>query len=131
MPLSKESTKKQTVFGWAMYDWANSAFSTVIVTTLFGPYISKVADELGKINFFSFSIEPYAFYPFCVSASVILQFLFLPPIGALSDLLSRKKGLLIFFAVFGSLFTALLFLARPLTCLLGKNLSILITGFFL
>ena len=126
----KEPTQKQIVFGWAMYDWANSAFSTVIVSTLFGPYISNIAAGLGKINLFSFSIDPYAFYPFCVSISVILQFFFLPAIGALSDIYHRKKKFLILFAVLGALFTALLFLSRPLTYLFGKNLGILATGLF-
>ena len=28
---------KREIFGWAMYDWANSAFSTTVVTVFLGP----------------------------------------------------------------------------------------------
>ena len=32
---------KREIFGWAMYDWANSAFSTTVVTVFLGPYLSS------------------------------------------------------------------------------------------
>ena len=28
---------RREIFGWTMYDWANSAFSTTVVTVLLGP----------------------------------------------------------------------------------------------
>ena len=31
---------KREITGWAMYDWANSAFSVTVVTTFLGPYLS-------------------------------------------------------------------------------------------
>ena len=31
--------------GWMMYDWANSAFSTTVVTALLGPYIQALAES--------------------------------------------------------------------------------------
>ena len=31
---------KREIFGWAMYDWANSAFSTTVGTVFLGPYLS-------------------------------------------------------------------------------------------
>jgi len=33
------------IFGWSMYDWANSAFSTTIVGALFGPYLTRLAQD--------------------------------------------------------------------------------------
>ena len=34
---------KKEIFGWAMYDWANSAFSTTVGTVFLGPYIAGLA----------------------------------------------------------------------------------------
>ena len=34
---------RKEIFGWAMYDWANSAFSTTVGTVFLGPYIASLA----------------------------------------------------------------------------------------
>ena len=34
---------RKEIFGWAMYDWANSAFSTTIGTVFLGPYVAGLA----------------------------------------------------------------------------------------
>ena len=34
---------KKEIFGWAMYDWANSAFSTTVGTVFLGPYVASLA----------------------------------------------------------------------------------------
>ena len=34
------------IFGWKMYDWANSAFSTTIVGALFGPYLTEITQQM-------------------------------------------------------------------------------------
>ena len=39
---------KREIFGWAMYDWANSAFSTTVGTVFLGPYIASLAADAGK-----------------------------------------------------------------------------------
>jgi len=31
------------IFGWIVYDWANSAFYTTVVAALFGDYITRLA----------------------------------------------------------------------------------------
>ena len=33
---------KRTVFGWAMYDWANSAYSTTTVGALMPAYFAAI-----------------------------------------------------------------------------------------
>ncbi len=38
-----EVNNRREVFGWMMYDWANSAFSTTTVTVFLGPYLANVA----------------------------------------------------------------------------------------
>jgi MFS transporter, UMF1 family len=94
---------KREITGWAMYDWANSAFSTTVVTAFLGPYLAAlIATRTGSIlPIGSYNIKPDAFYPFCVSVSVVLQVIFLPLLGALADFTNWKKRLLIAFATVG------------------------------
>jgi UMF1 family MFS transporter len=101
---------KREITGWAMYDWANSAFSTTVVTAFLGPYLAAlIASRPGEtLPLHTYLIEPEAFYPLCVTVSVILQVLFLPLLGALADLTNLKKRLLILFATTGA--TATIFL---------------------
>ena len=37
-----EKNNKRTIFGWAMYDWANSAYSTTTVGALMPAYFAAV-----------------------------------------------------------------------------------------
>jgi UMF1 family MFS transporter len=36
---------KKEIFGWAMYDWANSAFSTTVATVFLAPYVQSLAAD--------------------------------------------------------------------------------------
>ncbi len=101
---------KREITGWAMYDWANSAFSTTVVTTFLGPYLAVLiaARAGGILPLGPFNIEPDAFYPFCVTLSVLLQIIFLPLLGSLADFTNLKKRLLILFATMGATATILL-----------------------
>ncbi len=95
---------KREITGWAMYDWANSAFSTTVVTAFLGPFLAALiaAEPVGVLLVGSLQVEPEAFYPFCVTVSVILQVIFLPLLGALADFTNLKKRLLILFATVGA-----------------------------
>ena len=82
---------KREIFGWAMYDWANSAFSTTIGTVFLGPYVASLAataakgqpDGLAHIG--GLGIAADSFFPYCISISVGLQVLFLPILGTPSS----------------------------------------------
>ncbi len=101
---------KQEIFGWSMYDWANSAFASTVVTTFLGPYLATLARaQGGTVNLLGYAVEADAFYPLCVSISVILQVFFLPILGTLADYTPFKKMLLLFFAYLGASATVLLF----------------------
>ncbi|UCC53814.1 MAG: MFS transporter, partial [Anaerolineaceae bacterium] len=73
---------KREIFGWTMYDWANSAFSTTVVTALLGPYILALAESSAQpLTIFGMEVEPAAIFPFAASLSVLMQVLFLPLLG--------------------------------------------------
>ena len=101
---------KREITGWMMYDWANSAFSTTVVTALLGPYIQSLAEQASEpFRLFGAAIEPGAIFPFAVSLSVILQVVFLPLLGAIADYTALKKRMLLAFAYTGAFATILLF----------------------
>lgn len=100
--------KDRQVFGWAMYDWANSAFSTIVVSALLGPYLSSLAGAGQGPFLFSLRLKPDSIYPFFVSISVLIQLFVLPVIGTMGDILGRKKALMMGFAVSGGILTCLL-----------------------
>ncbi len=121
-------TNRGEIVSWAMYDWANSAFSTIVVTTLLGPYLSNLAQASGGVSFLGMRFEPDAFFPTMVSISVILQVFLLPLLGTIADYSTLKKRLMLFFATVGAVATLLLFFVKPDLPLLGSNGAVLMGG---
>lgn len=93
--------------GWYFYDWANSAFSTTVVTVFLGPYLTTItkaaADASGNVYPLGIPVNAGSFFPYLVSLSVLSQVLCLPVLGALADYAQRKKQMLAFFAYLGAL----------------------------
>jgi UMF1 family MFS transporter len=127
---SPERNDRREIFGWAMYDWANSAFSTTVGTVFLGPYVASLAagaaksypDGLARLG--RLVIAPDSFFPYCVSLSVALQVLFLPVLGAIADYSHLRKTMLQVFATVGALLTILLFFVQAATWWLGGVLFI-------
>lgn len=117
---------KREIFGWGMYDWANSAFSTTVGTVFLGPYVAVLAANAaeayqdGMARFLGIPIAPDSFFPYAVSLSVGLQVLFLPILGAIADYSHRRKQLMQIFATIGAVATIVLFMVtQPLWWLGG------------
>jgi len=102
--MSPVYTRKNVV-GWALYDWANSAFALTVVTAFFpillGTYWNDGADStvttfrLGSAN---------------AIASLVVALL-APVLGAIADGLGRRKRMLAVFATLGVSMTAALYWA--------------------
>ncbi|MCP4358489.1 MAG: MFS transporter [Chloroflexi bacterium] len=113
---------KREINGWVMYDWANSAFSTTVVTALLGPYIFALAQSSETpVTFFGIVIEPAAIFPFAASLSVALQVIFLPLLGTVADYTHLKKKMLLTFAYIGAASTIFLFAVQADMPVLGTN----------
>src|SRR5512140_1101731 len=121
---------KREIFGWAMYDWANSAFSTTVGTVFLGPYLASLANRVaqassdGMARLLGIPIAPDSFFPYCISLSVGLQVLFLPVLSAVADYSHRRKQMMQFFATIGAICTILLFLTTEPLWWLGGLLFI-------
>ncbi len=115
--------------GWYFYDWANSAFSTTVVTVFLGPYLTTVtqnaADAAGYVHPLGVTVLADSFFPFMVSLSVLLQVFFLPVLGAIADYTRLKKQMLGFFAYLGAFATMGLYFLNGDNYLLGGSLFLL------
>lgn len=106
---------RREIFGWAMYDWANSAFSTTVGTVFLGPYIASLAATAaeaysdGMARFLGIPVAPDSFLAYCVSFSVFMQVLFLPILGAIADYSHLRKRMMQIFATIGAGATILMF----------------------
>jgi MFS transporter, UMF1 family len=116
MTTSRATIKdRREIFGWAMYDWANSAFSTTVGTVFLGPYIASLAATAaeaysdGMARFLGIPVAPDSFLAYCVSFSVFMQVLFLPILGAIADYSHLRKRMMQIFATIGAVATIFMF----------------------
>ncbi|MGY1683466.1 MFS transporter [Geodermatophilus sp. SYSU D01176] len=116
-------------FGWYSYDWAMSVFNTSVTTVFLGPYLTAVAEEAagpdGRLGFLGLSIPPGSWFSYVLSASVLLQVLVLPLVGAVADRTGRKREMLAGFAALGALATTAMYAVADGRYLLGALLFIL------
>ena len=104
---SADSRRQQRA--WYFYDWANSAFSTTVVTVFLGPYLTTLAEDAagvdGRVGFLLWDVRPGTYFSLLVSLSVVLQVLVLPVTGAIADRSGHQRQLLASFAAIGSVAT--------------------------
>ena len=126
-----DKNDKRELFGWKMYDWANSAFSTTVAGALFGPYLTRLAQtavgENGVVLNLGFlgEVTAKSLPTLCVSMSVGAQVFMLPILGALGDYSNLKKRLMALFCFLGVGATCLLFFVQGNLYLAGGLLFIL------
>jgi MFS transporter, UMF1 family len=94
---------RREVFAWACYDFANSGYTTVVLTAVFSAYfVSSIAADLS---------HPTTVWAWVLAVSNALVMVVMPLIGAYADLRARKKWLLIWSTAGCVATTALLALA--------------------
>ncbi|MCE7985421.1 MAG: MFS transporter [Caldilinea sp. CFX5] len=114
---------------WYFYDWANSAFSTTVITVFLGPYLTTVAQNAADANNFIYPLGipvlADAFFPYMVSLSVVLQVFFLPILGAIADYSHLKKRFMGLFAYIGAFATMGMYFLAGDRYLLGGALFLI------
>ena len=100
--------KSRTIFGWCMYDWANSAYVTTVVAGILPAYFAGVVVGSDGVSFAGFRTSAIALWGFTTSLAAFLSFLMAPILGAIADFSATKKRFLLSFAYGGALFTLLL-----------------------
>ena len=104
--------KKREIFGWVMYDFANSGYAVIILAAVLPIYFSTIVPEGGAVfRFFGneFSISSPSLWAYTLSFSMFLVAISSPIMGAIADYTGSKKKLLMVYTYTGSLLCALLF----------------------
>lgn len=109
--------RKREVFGWAMYDFANSGYTTVVLTAVFAAYfVGAVADGADWATFA---------WTAALSLSNLIVMFTIPAMGAWADRHAAKKRLLLLSTTGCVVFTAALALVQPGAVALAMLLIVL------
>jgi MFS transporter, UMF1 family len=98
--------RKREVFGWAMYDFANSGYTTVVLTAVFNAYFVAVVADGASWGTLAWTVA--------LGVSNLVVMLTMPAIGAYADLRAAKKRLLM-------LTTAACVATTLALCLVGRD----------
>ena len=126
--MDSNPSKKKSWFGWCMYDWANSAFATVILSAVMPVYfVSLVPEEGASITLFGFThtSRASALWGYAVSFSMLIVAVTSPYLGSLADRWNTHRKFLFSYCLVGCLCTSLLFFATPGRYLFAAILFIL------
>lgn len=104
-PASPTPVKKSEIFGWCCFDFANSAFTTIIITVVYAVYFRNVVAEGDA--------RAEGWWGTALALSQVVVLVTAPFIGAFADVTARKKIMLIASALACSAATAALFLVGP------------------
>lgn len=102
---------KRDVFAWSMYDFANSGYTTVVLTAVFNAYFVSVVAQGASWGTLAWTAT--------LSVSYLLVMLTGPVIGAYADAHAAKKRVLAFATLGCVVATALLYFAGPGTLALA------------
>ncbi|MCL5030928.1 MAG: MFS transporter [Bacteroidetes bacterium] len=104
---------KGKIFFWTLFDFANTAFSVIIVTVIYSKYFSNYVAG-GKKWLWGLG----------VSISMIIAALLSPPLGAIADVSRNRKRFLLMFTLISVVCTAFMFYVQKGDVLLGLMLFI-------
>jgi UMF1 family MFS transporter len=99
--VRNEPVKKREIFGWCCFDFANSAFTTVIITVVYAVYFQQVV--AGGASWAN------AAWGWTLSLSQCVVILLSPIIGTIADVKASKKLFLMVSTIVCSTATCLLY----------------------
>ncbi len=100
---------RRTLFGWAMYDWANSAYATTVAGALLPAFFAEEVVPDGGFEVFGRAVEGETLWAAVVGVGAFVLFLATPVLGAIADFTASKRRFLQVFAYGGALFTTTIF----------------------
>ena len=116
------NVSRREVWSWAMFDFANSGYTTVVITTIFNAYFVSVVAHNQDWGTFAWTAT--------LAVSYALIIITAPILGIYADVYAAKKRLLFFAAIGCIFFTLLLSFVGPGDLWLAIFLVILANFFF-
>ena len=113
-------TSSRGLVGWALYDWANSPFTTLIITFVFATYFSRgiVGDE----------VQGQALWGYVAGISAVFIAVLSPILGAVADAGGRRKPWILSFSGLCIVCSALLWFAVPVPSSIFLAMALVILG---
>ena len=119
-PASSPYATRREIFGWAMFDFANQAYTLLIITVVFGELFTTVI--VGERN------DGYRLANFLWSLALAISYLMVvvsaPLCGAIMDYRAEKKRFLLFSYMVTVATTAMLYFVEPGYVVLGLVLIV-------
>lgn len=131
MHISSHRKKIQT--GWALYDWANSAYNLVITSTIFPAYymaVTTTRNSTGEVTgntvrLWGAEFKNGALFDYTMAAAYLLVALLAPILSSIADYSGKKKLFMQAFCTIGAASCCGLFFFTSDTILLGLACSML------
>jgi MFS transporter, UMF1 family len=119
-PAARPDAGTPARLAWALYDWAVSPFSAVVVTFVFPTYFAKAlaADE----------VEGAALWGWAMTGSALLVALLSPPLGAIADAGGRRKPWLLAATLAAAAATSALWWAEPAAAAIPLTLLVVLVA---
>ncbi len=122
-----QPASKKTINGWAIYDWANSAYNLVITSTIFPAYydaITTIKDTKGnvvshQVHFLGITVESASLYNYAIAFAYLLIAILSPILSSIADSRGNKKSFMQFFCYLGSIACCSMFWFTKSTLTLG------------
>ncbi|MDQ6813576.1 MAG: MFS transporter, partial [Bacteroidota bacterium] len=126
-----QTASKKVINGWAMYDWANSAYNLVITTTIFPAYYdaittTKTGDVIShRLQFLGAEFESATLYNYAIATAYFLIAIISPVLSSIADYKGNKKRFMQFFCYLGGLSCCALYWFKRETLSIGILFCIL------
>lgn len=120
-----QTASKKVINGWAMYDWANSAYNLVITTTIFPAYYDAITTTKNgdlvshKLQFLGSEFESASLYNYALASAYFVIAVISPILSSIADYKGNKKRFMQFFCYLGSLSCCALYWFKKETMVLG------------
>jgi len=101
-----EPVRKREIFGWAMYDFANSSYTTVVISVVYSAFfVGYIVPDTGGPR--------DSYWAIAILLSTILSLVLAPLAGAICDYSGKKKIYLLMTTVICAVSTMALITAGP------------------
>ena len=107
-------------FSWALYDWANSPFTTLIITFIFPAYF--------QVGIVKDAVAGQSLWGYAIAASGLLIAVTAPVLGAIADAAGRRKPWLLAFTALCAAGSAPLWFAEPAPAFIAFSLGCVIAA---
>ncbi|SFG84287.1 MFS transporter, UMF1 family [Palleronia marisminoris] len=99
-----QTVERKRIWGWFFFDWASQPYNTLLITFIFGPYVSQVLGD---------GSQAQAVWGYGIGAAGIVIAILAPVFGAIADQSGRRMPWIWGFSVLYVVGSAALWLATP------------------